>query len=64
MSWYEEFHDILHKEYQGDLNLPRDNIIFLMQVTAIELEGMEGQESIMYDITLCEIWVTIMFHIM
>ena len=28
---------------------------FLMQVTAIELEGMEGQESIMYDITLCEI---------
>ena len=29
---------------------------FLMQVTAIELEGMEGQDSIMYDITLCEIW--------
>ena len=28
---------------------------FLMQVTAIELEGVEGQESIMYDITLCEI---------
>lgn len=29
---------------------------FLMQVTAIELEGMEaGQDSIMYDITLCEI---------
>ena len=27
-----------------------------MQVTAIELEGMEaGQDSIMYDITLCEI---------
>jgi len=28
---------------------------FLMQVTAIELEGGEGHESIMYDITLCEI---------
>ena len=28
---------------------------FLMQVTAIELEGVEGNESIMYDITLCEI---------
>ena len=28
---------------------------FLMQVTAIELEGLEGQDSIMYDITLCEI---------
>jgi len=28
---------------------------FLMQVTAIELEGVEGSESIMYDITLCEI---------
>jgi len=28
---------------------------FLMQVTAIELEGAEGQESIMYDITLCEL---------
>ncbi|XP_023323982.1 protein grainyhead [Eurytemora carolleeae] len=28
---------------------------FLMQVTAIELEGVAGQESIMYDITLCEI---------
>ena len=28
---------------------------FLMQVTAIELEGVSGQESIMYDITLCEI---------
>jgi len=28
---------------------------FLMQVTAIELEVMEGQDSIMYDITLCEI---------
>jgi len=28
---------------------------FLMQVTAIELEGMAGQDSIMYDITLCEI---------
>jgi len=28
---------------------------FLMQVTAIELEGVEGQESIMYDITLCEL---------
>ena len=27
---------------------------FLMQVTAIELEGGEGTESIMYDITLCE----------
>ena len=25
------------------------------QVTAIELEGAEGQESIMYDITLCEL---------
>lgn len=28
---------------------------FLMQVTAIELEGVEGHESIMYDITLCEL---------
>ena len=30
-----------------------------MQVTAIELEGVEGHESIMYDITLCELddWV-------
>jgi len=28
---------------------------FLMQVTAIELEGSEGNDSIMYDITLCEI---------
>jgi len=28
---------------------------FLMQVTAIELEGVSGQESIMYDITLCEL---------
>jgi len=28
---------------------------FLMQVTAIELEGAEGHESIMYDITLCEL---------
>jgi len=28
---------------------------FLMQVTAIELEGVAGQESIMYDITLCEL---------
>jgi len=28
---------------------------FLMQVTAIELEGLEGPDSIMYDITLCEI---------
>jgi len=28
---------------------------FLMQVTAIELEGVEGNDSIMYDITLCEI---------
>merc|ERR1711976_329613 len=28
---------------------------FLMQVTAIELEGQEGQDSIMYDITLCEL---------
>ena len=28
---------------------------FLMQVTAIELEGDEGRESIMYDITLCEL---------
>jgi len=28
---------------------------FLMQVTAIELEGIEGQDSIMYDITLCEV---------
>ena len=27
----------------------------LLQVTAIELEGAEGQESIMYDITLCEL---------
>ena len=27
---------------------------FLMQVTAIELEGGEGTESIMHDITLCE----------
>ena len=27
---------------------------FLMQVTAIELEGGEGTERIMYDITLCE----------
>ena len=26
-----------------------------LQVTAIELEGAEGQESIMYDITLCEL---------
>ena len=29
--------------------------IRLLQVTAIELEGAEGQESIMYDITLCEL---------
>ena len=36
---------------------------FLMQVTAIELEGMEGQDSIMYDITLCEIWEQIIFLI-
>lgn len=28
---------------------------FLMQVTAIELEGLEGQDSTMYDITLCEV---------
>ena len=28
---------------------------FLMQVTAIELEGSEGQDSIMYDITLQEV---------
>jgi len=28
---------------------------FLMQVTAIELEGAGGQDSIMYDITLCEL---------
>jgi len=28
---------------------------FLMQVTAIELEGVGGQDSIMYDITLCEL---------
>jgi hypothetical protein len=27
----------------------------LLQVTAIELEGIEGHESIMYDITLCEV---------
>ena len=27
----------------------------VFQVTAIELEGAEGQESIMYDITLCEL---------
>ena len=27
----------------------------IFQVTAIELEGIEGHESIMYDITLCEI---------
>jgi hypothetical protein len=27
----------------------------LCQVTAIELEGIEGHESIMYDITLCEV---------
>ena len=30
-------------------------VMMVPQVTAIELEGAEGQESIMYDITLCEL---------
>ena len=37
------------KRKQVDLGL------WSFQVTAIELEGAEGQESIMYDITLCEL---------
>ena len=30
-------------------------LFLLFQVTAIELEGVGGQDSIMYDITLCEL---------
>ena len=38
-----------------DMGMVMAMVMMVPQVTAIELEGAEGQESIMYDITLCEL---------